>query len=121
MDMAVDAAGEHVFARRVDHLLRALEPGREGDHLAARDADVRRERVRRRRDRAAPDDRVVSHGFLLQASDARPASASAARRLSNSACDTGGCGGRTMGASSLPSSVRQAFSRAVARPPGALR
>ncbi len=67
------------MSRRVDDLLRAFEPGRKGDHLAARDADVRRERVRRRRDRAAPDDRVVGHGFLLQAIGAKPAAASAAR------------------------------------------
>ena len=63
MHVAVDAAGQHQLAGRVDDLGRVAKIGAERRDDAALDADIAGERVGCGRDRPAADDRVECHSL----------------------------------------------------------
>ena len=61
MDVAVDAAGQHQLAARVDDLLGLAELRAERRNAPVADADIAGEGVGGGRDRAAADDGVEGH------------------------------------------------------------
>jgi hypothetical protein len=64
MDMAVDCAGQHELARRVDLARAGRQAPAERRHHAVLDADVAMLRVGRRDDGTVPDDEIVfGHGL----------------------------------------------------------
>ena len=96
MGMAVDAAGQHQLAPRVDLALRARQPTADGGDGLAGDADIGLEYVARGRDTSAADQKVVGgfgHGRLRHGVARRSSNHGSAREpLSRprSSCDTVG-------------------------------
>ena len=65
MHVAVDAAGQHQKAGRVDDLAGVADVGSDGGDFAGRNPDIAGKCVGRGRNRAAADDGVERHADLL--------------------------------------------------------